>query len=942
MRNILSALLVVIIMTTSLFAAPLKNVPCVITQPDGTVIHCFVSGDEYFNYYHDAAGYTIIQNRNTGYYTYAVKEGSEVVASSFVVGTVNPETTAALVPNVLMDPSEIRAKREAHERFIEQNRPAGHRTSNTGTMNNIVIFISFANSQGFNSTYSQIDNMLNDTSSSYTHSLKNYYKYASYNQFRIQSHLFPQDSNNIIMSYTDPHPISYFMPESSTNPDGYLDAFGRREREKNLLVNAINYINGMVPMTLDIDNDDDHLVDNVIFIVAADVAGWNDLLWPHRSALAECSAFINGKRVYDYNFMMANSSSYLNVGTFCHEMFHSLSAPDLYDYAYMYSPFVGAWDLMENTQTPPQQMGAYMKYKYGHWISEIPEAVEDGVYTIHSVASSPDCAYKIYPDRINYPHQYLVVEYRDKNHPQDASIYGTGAVIYRVNDQFDGNVSVNYSSVWPEYYTYRAGCVGLAVDPENETPGNIAKSYFNANPPALPEFSEYTDPRPFFSNGSTMPNIRLVDFQSAGDSLTFRLVRHQTVIDTFPWSECFEGNTIPYYCHGEYVYGSTLWKARTGNQNGTIPAAHSGNKNAFFYGTTLGTTKMVLPVFDFSFLSNPTISFWYAMSGTANYTVNVMYKTSENDTWTVLQTINTVASTWTQQTISLPDPSSTYYICFEASGANGTGFILDDIVVSGVPITEFNISASAGEHGQISPEGVVTVPIHGNQTFVISPDNGYTVDQLLVDGDNQGQRLNYTFEDVCAEHSIVASFRLANPSLTVNPTSLIFNAEAGDTSNAKTVYIMPTDITSDIAIHSEGPVLVSTEANPWSHDINMPYNGGMLYVCFAPEMAGSMTSSISVSSGSLQTSIAVTCNATGIGDYATQQMGLYPNPVSDNLQLTFNKDNLPEFIEIFDVCGRQVLSCKIVNDETALNVSHLNAGVYFLKAGQSVKKFIKK
>ena len=46
-----------------------------VQQPDGTVMPCFASGDEYINYLHDKDGYTIIQDKQTGYYVYAIREG---------------------------------------------------------------------------------------------------------------------------------------------------------------------------------------------------------------------------------------------------------------------------------------------------------------------------------------------------------------------------------------------------------------------------------------------------------------------------------------------------------------------------------------------------------------------------------------------------------------------------------------------------------------------------------------------------------------------------------------------------------------------------------------------------------------------------------------------------------------------------------------------------
>lgn len=69
------------------YAAYLKNVPTVVKNPDGTEIRCFATGDEYFNYLHDADGYTIIQGED-GYYYYAHLENGKVAPSKYRVNSV--------------------------------------------------------------------------------------------------------------------------------------------------------------------------------------------------------------------------------------------------------------------------------------------------------------------------------------------------------------------------------------------------------------------------------------------------------------------------------------------------------------------------------------------------------------------------------------------------------------------------------------------------------------------------------------------------------------------------------------------------------------------------------------------------------------------------------------------------------------------------------------
>ncbi|MBQ7985790.1 MAG: hypothetical protein IJ304_00810, partial [Clostridia bacterium] len=66
-------------------AEPVSNLPTVVTQPDGEELNLFVSGDEYFNYLHDADGNLIIKDYDTGYYTYAEIENNIVVAGDVQV-----------------------------------------------------------------------------------------------------------------------------------------------------------------------------------------------------------------------------------------------------------------------------------------------------------------------------------------------------------------------------------------------------------------------------------------------------------------------------------------------------------------------------------------------------------------------------------------------------------------------------------------------------------------------------------------------------------------------------------------------------------------------------------------------------------------------------------------------------------------------------------------
>ena len=84
----------------------------------------------------------------------------------------------------------------------------------------------------------------------------------------------------------------------------------------------------------------------------------------------------------------------------------------------------------------------------------------------------------------------------------------------------------------------------------------------------------------------------------------------------------------------------------------------------------------------------------------------------------------------------------------------------------------YTIKATAGAGGSISPSGNVSVREGGDQTFTITPDKGYAVANVKIDGKSIGTVKSYTFENVSSPHTIEAIF--------VKGTA---SASTGDSSN---------------------------------------------------------------------------------------------------------------------------------------------------------------
>ena len=84
--------------------------------------------------------------------------------------------------------------------------------------------------------------------------------------------------------------------------------------------------------------------------------------------------------------------------------------------------------------------------------------------------------------------------------------------------------------------------------------------------------------------------------------------------------------------------------------------------------------------------------------------------------------------------------------------------------------TPFIISVTASRGGSVSPRGTIPVEEGGVQLFEITPDSGYVVQEVRIDGVNIGVVEEYTFANVTDDHTIYAVFRTA-PENTGEPTT---------------------------------------------------------------------------------------------------------------------------------------------------------------------------
>jgi len=151
-----------------------------------------------------------------------------------------------------------------------------------------------------------------------------------------------------------------------------------------------------------------------------------------------------------------------------------------------------------------------------------------------------------------------------------------------------------------------------------------------------------------------------------------------------------------------------------------------------------------------------------------NYALNSMVVQNSNGNISITPDLNTKAG----MDIPMSDLQSLSFYATASNWHNNQAWDLDTWKIcdgQDLPFLRwqgidcyYDITATAGVNGTINPSGTVTVEEGNSQTFIFSPNNGYEIDEVLIDGTNNPAAVlsgDYTFENITANHSIAVSFR---------------------------------------------------------------------------------------------------------------------------------------------------------------------------------------
>jgi hypothetical protein len=527
------------------------------------------------------------------------------------------------------------------------------------------------------------------------------------------------------------------------------------------------------------------------------------LLWPHRWSLYTKYAAIHGKRVWDFNFLLADG--YFNNAVSCHEMQHTLSYPDLYHYDYGGSP-VGNWDIMESNPNPPQQSGGYMKWKYGNWLYE-PTEIQPGKYTLNSIGSGAGfVSYKI---PTSDPKQFFVLEYRNSNDYFENFDYGNvnGMLIYRINTNWGGNAGYNNSNTFDEVFIFRPG----GNYPSSN--GNLNQAHFGPNGRVL--FDETTNPKPTLTNGTIVTDLSISEITVTGNKVSFTynegtsqfygLVYHPnggeggmppqlfeenveqnlrpnsftyTGRDFLGWALAPDGEVaysnlqsveidediILYACWSAPIYFIITSSKNTENGSGTI--APEGEIE-------------VLRNTDQSFVmtaDEQSIILKIVVDGFSYFPQNE----AEKKLW--VYTFKNVTDIHAIEVVFTPAPPPPVYYTITAT-------------------TSTIIIVKNDECGTITPEGEVKVLENTNKTFIIKAQPPCYLEELIIDDipyypQNEEEKLymEYTFENVTQDHTIEAAFVMPGNINESYKTNVYFSIQPNPATQYFEIILSPTDL----------------------------------------------------------------------------------------------------------------------------------------------------
>ncbi|MBX3164543.1 MAG: T9SS type A sorting domain-containing protein [Bacteroidetes bacterium] len=305
-----------------------------------------------------------------------------------------------------------------------------------------------------------------------------------------------------------------------------------------------------------------------------------------------------------------------------------------------------------------------------------------------------------------------------------------------------------------------------------------------------------------------------------------------------------------------------------------------------------------------------------------NSAVLTLSGTASSYTWSTGQTSPSISVS--------PATSSTYSLFSSCNISNHVSTYTATVTINVNPQPNISVNSQnicVGSSATISPTGGVSYTLNNNQTgtsFVLSPNSPTTYSVTGIN--NNG----------CTKTTTFSINLKALPSLTVSA------------------------ITSTVCINGSATLIaLGANAYTWTSAGTAGGTGNLRLITPAFTSAGNVSYNAAVigrsnstsCTNTLQESIAVlvdacTTDTVGIHNYSDiAGFKVYPNPSSEMLNVEWEMLNGKTEVEIYvyDILGNTVIhnSSLIINNSARVNVRELKSGIYFIKIGNAMSKFVK-
>lgn len=358
----------------SVNAVPVDPQPKKMRQADGSFITVCMHGDEYSHRLSTTDGYTLVYNRQTGNFEYAIERNGQMVTSGMVARDIAQRTAAdqqwlSMMKGAISAVSVPR-KGMAREKATDHLR---NEFPTTGSPHTLVILLSFSDLdfESVPDAHAYFDGLLNE-----------------------QGFTWPTGANGSVRDYFVKNSMGVFSPVFDVKGPVKLSKphtyYGSDEgRQDNHIGEAIQEACLALDSEIDFsqyDYNGNGEVDNIYFFYAgngqADTPNGDDLIWPHSADLGvygKINLVLDGVRIATYacsnevRYSTIGENNPSGIGTFTHEFTHVLGLMDHYDVSYNPLGFgPGSWDLMakgayNNDMHTPPLLSAFQRAELG-WL----------------------------------------------------------------------------------------------------------------------------------------------------------------------------------------------------------------------------------------------------------------------------------------------------------------------------------------------------------------------------------------------------------------------------------------------------------------------------------------------------------------------------------------------------------------------------------------------